>query len=63
MPVTCILQFPDDISLTLLPGAGGNGMGCRFGWPETEAVMMFGGDDDHLHSGITEHPDPLVCIK
>ena len=35
----------------------------RFGRPETEAIVMFGGDDGHLETGFFKSPHPLFAVQ
>ena len=56
-------QFADDISFAILIGCVANAIVGVFGWPQTEAVMMFGSEDDTFHSCLFASLCPLFAVK
>ena len=58
-----IRHIADKVSFPLFPGSGSHRkIGIGRG-PQAESVMMFTGQQDHLHSGLFRRPCPLSGIQ
>ena len=56
-------QFLDDIALAIAPGAVLHGVRGVAAWPEAEAVVVLGRDDEAFHSGVARHASPLADVE
>ena len=61
--LTSIAQFAHHIALTILPGRILHRVFRCLGLPQTEAIMMFGGNQRHLKTTILQCLHPLLAIQ
>ena len=53
-----VRELPEHVALAALPARGRDGVRCELAWPEREAALVVGGDDDltHAERGRCGHP-------
>ena len=56
-------DFAHDVALPVPPGAALDGVVGQGRRPEAEPVVVLGRDDERLHPGVLDHPDPLPGVE